>query len=86
MPLVLVFTKVDLIVPKASSNIAGGEDYRRFTAAHTQCEVQCRSLFGFVPAEIVSSDDSFACAFFGEVDSRRALFQHDQVFEILSTN
>ena len=60
VPLVLVFTKFDLIVPKVSSNTPGGNDYRRVRAAH---EGKCRSLFGDVPAEIVSGDYSFVCLF-----------------------
>ena len=35
--------------------------------AYTAHVEQCRSLFGDVPAEIVSSDYSFVCVFFGEV-------------------
>ena len=71
MPLVLAFTKVDLVVPKI---LSGGNDYRRVRSAYTAHEGQCRSLFGNVPAEIVSSDYSLVCVFFGEVVSRRALF------------
>jgi hypothetical protein len=74
VPLVLVFTKSDLIVPKVPSNTAGGNDYKRVRAAYTAHEGQCRSLFGNVPAEIVSSDYSLVCVSFGEVVSRRALF------------
>ena len=74
VPLVLVFTKFDLIVPKVSSSIAGDNDYRRLRAAYTAHEGQCRSLFGDVPIEIVSGDYSFVCVFFGEVTLRRALF------------
>ena len=46
VPLVLVFTKVDQIVPKVSSS----------GTAYTALEGQCRSLSGDVPAQIVSSD------------------------------
>ncbi|KAN0107074.1 hypothetical protein V8E52_010519 [Russula decolorans] len=56
VPLVLVFTKFDQIVPKVSS---GGNDYRRIRAAYTAHEGQCRSLFGDVPAEIVSTRQGF---------------------------
>jgi hypothetical protein len=80
VPLVLVFTKFDQIVPKVSS---GGNDYRRIRAAYTAHEGQCRSLFGDVPAEIVSSDYSFVCVFFGEIVSRRALFLARQGFRDL---
>ena len=74
MPLVVVFTKFDEIFPKVSSNTAGGSDNRRVRAAYAAHEGQCRSFFGDVPAEIVSSDYSFVCVFFGEVVSRRSSF------------
>ena len=45
MPLVIVFTKSDLIGPNVSSR-------------HEQ---SCRSLFGNVPAEVVSGNYSFVC-------------------------
>ena len=67
MPLVIVFTKFDQIVPKVSSNNAGGNDYKRVRVAYTAHVEQCRSLFRDVLAEIVSSDYSFVCVFFGEV-------------------
>jgi hypothetical protein len=74
VPVVLVFTKFDLVVPKVSSNTAGGNDNRRVRAAYAAHEGQCRSLFGDVPVEIISSDYSFVCVFFGVVVSRRTLF------------
>ena len=80
MPLVLVFTKFDLIVPKVSSV---GNDHRRFRAAYTAHEWQCRSLFGDVPAEIVSSDYSFVCVVVGEIVLRPALFLARQGFRDL---
>jgi hypothetical protein len=48
VPLVVVFTKFDLIVPNVSTN---RDDY----------EERCRSLFGNVPANIVSSIYYFVC-------------------------
>jgi len=48
VPLVIVFTKYDLIVPNGSSS-------------HNDYERRCRSLFGNVRAEIVSSIYSFVC-------------------------
>ncbi|KAI0276097.1 hypothetical protein BGY98DRAFT_736933 [Russula aff. rugulosa BPL654] len=57
VPLVLVFTKFDLIVPKVSS--ASGNDNGRIRAAYTAHERQCRSLFRDVPAEIVSTRPRF---------------------------
>ena len=57
MPLVLVFTKFDMIFPNVSSNVAGGNDYEGARA--TPYEDYCRSLFGNVPAEIVSSNYSY---------------------------
>jgi hypothetical protein len=48
VPLVIVFTKFDLIVPNVSTS---RNDYE-------EC---CRSLFGKVPAGIVSSIYSFVC-------------------------
>ena len=81
VPLVLVFTKFDLIVPKVSS--AGGNDNGRVRAAYTTHERQCRSLFRDVPAEIISSDDS-SYVFFGEVVSRRALFSAQPRFRDLT--
>ncbi|KAH9998778.1 hypothetical protein BJV77DRAFT_1147925 [Russula vinacea] len=57
VPLVLVFTKFDMIFPNVSSNIAGGNDYEGASA--TAYEEYCRSLFGNVPAEIVSTRPRF---------------------------
>ena len=51
VPFVIVFTKFDLIVPNVSSS-------------HNDYEVRCRSLFGNVPADIVSSSYSFVCVAF----------------------
>jgi hypothetical protein len=48
VPFVIVFTKFDRIVPNVSSSY---NDYGE----------RCRSLFGNVPADIVSSICSFAC-------------------------
>ena len=48
VPFVIVFTKFDMIVPNISSS---QNDY----------EERCRSLFGKVPAEIVSSIYHFLC-------------------------
>ncbi|KAF8474329.1 hypothetical protein DFH94DRAFT_124853 [Russula ochroleuca] len=55
VPLVLVFTKFDMIFPNVSSNIAGGNEGARATAY----EEHCRSLFGNVPAAIVSTRPRF---------------------------
>ena len=48
VPLVVVLTKLDLIVPNGPSS-------------HNDYEECCRSLFGDVPADIVSSTYSFVC-------------------------
>jgi hypothetical protein len=48
VPLVIVFTKFDLIVPNVSSS-------------RNDHEERCRSLSGKVPSEIVSSIYSFVC-------------------------
>ena len=61
MPVVLVFTKFDLIVFKVLFDIAGGnaQDHEHAWAkAHSLYEESCRRLFhkdpGGIPAEIVS--------------------------------
>jgi len=54
VPLIIVFTKFDLIVPNVSPR--GYEDER---ARATTYEGHCRSLFKDVPTNIVSSNYSF---------------------------
>jgi hypothetical protein len=49
VPFVIVFTKFDLFVPNVSSS-------------HNDYEERCRSLFGSMPADIVSSIYRFVCA------------------------
>ena len=56
MPLVIVFTMFDLIVPNVSSH---SNEYESATAtAYMAWEGHCRTLFGNVRAEIVSSNYS----------------------------
>ena len=71
VPLVIVFTKFDLFVSNVSST---RNDY----------EERCRSLFGNVPAEIVSSIYSFVCVRVRVVS--HLCFQRSQSFASLSTN
>ena len=71
VPLVIVFTKLDLIVPNLSSS---RNDY----------EELCCSQFGKVPAEIVSSIYSFVCVRVRVVS--HLCFQRSQSFASLSTN
>ena len=71
VPLVVVFTKLDLIVPNLSSS---RNDY----------EERCRSLFGKVPVEIVSSIYSFVCVRVRVVS--HLCFQRSQSLASLSTN
>ena len=80
MPLVLVFTMFDLIVPNVLSNTAGVNDYESARAtAHTKCEVHRRSLSGHVRAEIVSSN-YFFIVLHGRVVSPLALFSAQPKF------
>jgi hypothetical protein len=71
VPLVVVFTKLDLIVPNVSSS-------------RNDFEERCRSQFGKVPAEIVSSIYSFVCVRVRVVS--HLCLQHSQSFASLSTN
>jgi len=74
-PVVLVFTKFDVIV--------GGNDYKSALAmASPKCEELRRSMFGNARAEIVSCNDSFVCI------SRKGrltpCFQHSRDYAISS--
>ena len=90
VPLVLVFTMFDLIVPKVSSNTAGVNDYESARAmAHTKCEVHRRSLSGNVRAEIVSSN-ILSYVLHGRVVSPLGLFSaqpkfHDYIEKLAIT-
>jgi hypothetical protein len=62
VPVVLAFTKSDLVFPQISGSESGNYQYqdRTRTRAYTQCEQLCRSLFRReardVPAELISGD------------------------------
>jgi len=74
VPLVIVFTMFDLIVPNVSPH---GDEYERAsTAAYMMWEGRCRTLFGNVRSEIVSSNYSPACV------SRRVVVSHLTLFSV----
>ena len=59
MPVVLVFTKLDVISPNDSSDIARRNYESAWAAASTKCDEFRRFPLGNVRAEIVSSNYSF---------------------------
>jgi hypothetical protein len=72
VPLVIVFTMFDLIVPNVPSH---GNEYEKARAtSYKTWEGRCRSLFGNVRAEIVSSNYSPICASCGRAVSHPTLF------------
>ena len=81
MPLVVVFTMFDLIVPNISSH---GNEYERTKATgYMAWEGHCRTLFGNVRVEIVSSDYSPVCVLCRRVVSHLILFSAQPRFRDL---
>ena len=77
MPLVIAFTMFDLIVPNVSSH---GNEYERAKATtYMTWEKHCRTLFGNVPAEIVSSNYSLVCVSCRRVVSPDSVFSPAEV-------
>ena len=59
MPIVIVFTMFDKIIPNIPSH--GSEYEKARTTAYRTWEGHCRTLFGKVRAEIVSSNYPYVC-------------------------
>jgi hypothetical protein len=72
VPLVIVFTMFDLIVPNVSSD--DNEHERAKVTAYMTWEEHCRTLFGNVRAEIVSSNYYLVCVSCRGVVSHLTLF------------
>lgn len=72
MPLVIVFTMFDLIVANVHSH--GNEYEKARAAAYRTWEGRCRTLFGNVPAEIVSGNYSPVCLSCRRVVSHLTLY------------
>lgn len=68
MPVIIVFTKFDLVISSIvleSKGESSQQEERASIRAYTQCERACHSLFlrepKDVPAEIVSGSESLYC-------------------------
>ena len=81
MPIVIVFTMFDMIIPNIPSH---DDEYEKARAtAHRMWEGHCRTLFGKVRAEIVSSNYSSVCLSCGRVVLRLTLFSAQPRFRDL---
>ena len=62
VPVIVAFTKSDLVFPQISGSESGNSQYQdlAMSGAYAQCEELCRPLFhrdpGDVPAELVSGE------------------------------